>query len=833
MKTRTRFLFPAFLLAVSILNFSCKEKESGGGKTVTPPVVVTLSPSDVAHFTATLNGEITEVGDPAYTERGVCWSPNPEPTTAGGKRSESAQGTGSFQFHCDNMAPSTLYYVRAYATTEKGTVYGQQVSFTTAPPLNTPATVTTAEATQVTASSAVLGGNVTVEGNPAHSERGVALGLYQEPMRGSVGITLPAEMPGQGSFTVTAEGLYPGSVYYARAYTTSSFGWVEYGPEVSFTTTASGTKATLTTSELLAGDNSDGGAIFRGSVVSAGSPAYTERGICYDYAPSEPNVGSFKIPVEGSGTGSFTAMADYVGYNTKIYVRSYAIGPWGVAYGDRVEFWADPHDSKPTPTTKAVNGITAVGAMGQGGISTSNEGFPVCTDYGFCYSTIQNPTLETGNVVASAAGKLEFYAPLSGLEPNTTYYVRAYATNRAGTNYGTQVSFKTLNTSDTSVPTAPQNLTAKGVTLNSVRLEWTNTATNARSIKVDKLVSGGSWQYIATMGPQNTSYTDNGLTASTTYTYRVYAANELGAGPFSESVTFLSAASAPAVTTLTPYDIKGTTATLGGNITALGSPAYNEMGVCWGKSPNPASTGTKVGVKVTNPTGGTYVTNFGNPLTPGTTYYVQAYVVSQAGTYYGEQKSFTTPAVPTAPHSLQAKLTNLTTAEVSWTIAAAGSTSYVEVSTDGGASWKTTTVILPTSASPSKATFLNLTQGTTYSYRVKSCLNEMFSGYTPTTASVATPTPPAMTAAFSRVSKGKYTLSGNITALGSPNYTERGFMWGPENKHLTDIVPVAGSGLGAFSTTATFTVGETYGVRSYVKIIGFTFYGPSLRFTAE
>ena len=96
----------------------------------------------------------------------------------------------------------------------------------------------------------------------------------------------------------------------------------------------------------------------------------------------------------------------------------------------------------PTVTTSAVFSITNFSAS-SGGAVTSNGGGTVSA-WGVCWSTSANPTLANSflqNTVSSGS----FSSALSGLTQNTTYYVRAYATNSAGTAYGNEQIFTTTN----------------------------------------------------------------------------------------------------------------------------------------------------------------------------------------------------------------------------------------------------------------------------------------------------------------------------------------------------------------------------------------------------
>ena len=94
----------------------------------------------------------------------------------------------------------------------------------------------------------------------------------------------------------------------------------------------------------------------------------------------------------------------------------------------------------PALITQVVNNITSSSAT-VGGIVTTDGGAAVF-DRGVCYSTITTPTV-SNNCVHIGQGTGSFSDNLTGLSPNTTYYVRAYAMNSVGTAYGNEVSFTT------------------------------------------------------------------------------------------------------------------------------------------------------------------------------------------------------------------------------------------------------------------------------------------------------------------------------------------------------------------------------------------------------
>lgn len=105
----------------------------------------------------------------------------------------------------------------------------------------------------------------------------------------------------------------------------------------------------------------------------------------------------------------------------------------------------------PTVETAEVTNIKSKMATG-GGKVTSSGGFAV-TKRGVCWATSQYPTV-TNDHTEDGTGAGEFFSNIGNLQPNTTYYVRAYAENEKGVAYGNQVTF----TTESGVPTVKTTL---------------------------------------------------------------------------------------------------------------------------------------------------------------------------------------------------------------------------------------------------------------------------------------------------------------------------------------------------------------------------------------
>jgi len=116
---------------------------------------------------------------------------------------------------------------------------------------------------------------------------------------------------------------------------------------------------------------------------------------------------------------------------------------YNITYGLSGRCLKDSGSSTTTPTvsTTSVSNVTQTSA--QSGGNVTSDGCATVTARGVCWSTSPNPTV-SDNYTTDGGGTGTFVSAISGLSPNTPYYVRAYATNSVGTSYGNEVSFTTL-----------------------------------------------------------------------------------------------------------------------------------------------------------------------------------------------------------------------------------------------------------------------------------------------------------------------------------------------------------------------------------------------------
>ncbi len=181
-----------------------------------------------------------------------------------------------------------------------------------------------------------------------------------------------------------------------------------------------------------------------GNVTSDGGASVTARGVCWSTS-SNPTTANSKT-TDGSGTGSFTSAITGLSANTTYHVRAYATNSVGTGYGSDIQFTTSSSPVVPVLTTTNVTGITQTTAS-SGGNVTSDGGASV-TARGVCWSTSSNPTTANSKTT-DGSGTGSFTSSITGLTANTTYHVRAYATNSVGTGYGNDVQFTTSSSSTT------------------------------------------------------------------------------------------------------------------------------------------------------------------------------------------------------------------------------------------------------------------------------------------------------------------------------------------------------------------------------------------------
>lgn len=198
----------------------------------TVPTVETGQVSGITSSQALVSGVLTSLGNvESVTAYGHVWSANSNPTIDGTKNNlGEVWSTGPFTSTLTGLKPNVAYHVRAYATNEKGTSYGEDVVFTTD---YGAVVISTIEATEIMSKGAKVGGRINDKGGHTIVEQGVCWAENSQP---TISDASAVATTTNNEFFVFITGLMPKTKYHVRAYVKNSRGDIYYGNSVSFTT---------------------------------------------------------------------------------------------------------------------------------------------------------------------------------------------------------------------------------------------------------------------------------------------------------------------------------------------------------------------------------------------------------------------------------------------------------------------------------------------------------------------------------------------------------------------------------------------------------------------
>lgn len=294
-------------------------------------------------------------------------------------------------------------------------------------------TLTTNTVTEVTANTAKSGGTIISDGGAEILKMGVCWATAPNPTINDF-FTSDGTVSGNGGFLSNITGLQPGTTYYMRAYATNIIG-TSYGEEQTFTTvTLKPVVTTSTVSQITLVSAQSGG-----SVTYDGGAPVTSRGICWSESVN-PAIQEDPHTENGDGLGSFTSTMTELNPGTKYYVRAYAVNSAGISYADNELEFSTDQVVLPEVTSAPVSSVGVTTAV-SGGNVTSDGGGEILAR-GVCWNTSGTPSI-TDQKTTDAPGTGSFISNITDLDAGTIYYVRAYVTNDAGTDYGDEYRFST------------------------------------------------------------------------------------------------------------------------------------------------------------------------------------------------------------------------------------------------------------------------------------------------------------------------------------------------------------------------------------------------------
>jgi uncharacterized protein (TIGR02145 family)/uncharacterized repeat protein (TIGR02059 family) len=410
------------LLSVILILTTCRKVEK-------VMMVTTGTVNDITYNTASVSGQIVDLGEGA-TQYGHYYSTTPNETLSGLKTQLSnPSGKKVFTSQLTGLSNGTKYYIKAYLSDGTKTVYGKEISFSTV--LASLPVITSIVVENATPNILEIAYNLSLTNIiPASSAFVVKVNTITRTITAvtvsgtKVQLTLSSPVLSGDVITLT----------YTKPATnplqTPSGGLAATVIDQNVTNSVLCTAPSVTTNAVTSLTISS--ATLNGTVNANGFSATVtfEYGTTTGYGTTlqaSPNV------VTGSVNTTVSAGVIGLTSNTLYHYRVIAVSCGRTIYGSDMVF-----TSLVLVTTNAITNITGTTASGGGSIAVG--GGASISERGVCWNTSPSPTIVNSKTI-DGQGTGSFVSSLTGLNPNTTYYVRAYATNSGGTTYGAQVNF--------------------------------------------------------------------------------------------------------------------------------------------------------------------------------------------------------------------------------------------------------------------------------------------------------------------------------------------------------------------------------------------------------
>lgn len=400
------------------------------------PVLSALTLVTASEKALVIAGTITDKGGHDITGLGYLYQ---KPNSAEEIRSEitldKLNSDGTFQFTIADLQPGSTYQVRAFAVNQAGTGYSAYASLATqaqqAPTLNV--VVGT-----VTANSISLSAFVTDKGSAGAALCEIGFVYSTTNTQPTVQDQKVVMDNVTENFSTVLNNLLAGTTYYIRAYAKNDT-QLGYSDVKKVTTTRS---AAPTVDKVTISNIAESSVTLTGKVLDTGNNNLTGIGFSYKTADGSEMQVSVSLTALGNDN-TFQTVLSGLSANTDYQVRAYATNKEGTGYSSEYASFKTLDFVAPTLTVNSSD-VTAESLVLSAVIQSIGKEGATLGEVGFCWSTTNKTPTLSDNVKKVTANGMNFAATLDKLKSETTYYIRAFATNESTVGYSGVITVKTL-----------------------------------------------------------------------------------------------------------------------------------------------------------------------------------------------------------------------------------------------------------------------------------------------------------------------------------------------------------------------------------------------------
>ena len=390
------------------------------------PAVTTNAATNVASFSATLNGSLNPRGTTTTVSFQYGLTTSYGSTTA--TQTKSGNTVQAVSANISGLNASTTYHFRIVAHNNGGTSFGSDRTFTTLSATGPPV-VSTSAATLIASFSAALNGSLDPHGL-------TTIVSFQYGTTTSYGSTTSMQTQTGNTYrnvTANISGLMASTTYHFRIVATNSAG-TRMGSDRTFTTlSTTGAPVVITNPATLI-------ASFSATLNGLVDPHGLTTSVHFQYGTTT-SYGLTTAPQSRSGNTylNIGAAISSLAANTTYHFRIVASNSSGTTMGSDKTFTTLTATGAPVVTTSSATNVTSSSATLNGSLDPHGLTTTVSFQYGTTTSYGHTTAMQsqTGNTYRNIA------ANISSLTTHTTYHFRIVATNSAGTRMGSDRTFTT------------------------------------------------------------------------------------------------------------------------------------------------------------------------------------------------------------------------------------------------------------------------------------------------------------------------------------------------------------------------------------------------------